>query len=464
MTTLKVKTQNGGAGFVLDSGLLIGAGSEGEIFAIPGNDSRVIKIYKPNAIDPARVDKLKAMVADPPADPMRDRGHASIAWPEDLVVSEADGTVCGFVMPRLRDSYPISEFFDFKLRRLNLPFINYRSLCRIGLNLASAVWAIHDKGYVIGDVNDGNIMASENALVTLVDTDSFQIRENGTGQVYRCLVYTPLYTAPEFQTVAFDQIDRSPAQDLFGITVLLFRLMMEGQLPYACAFSNPGSAPDIIDCLINGYFPYAQKQNGITPPPWAPPYTTLHPALQDLFNRCFIDGYRNPASRPDAKTWHQALNTAENELIACRTNSQHCYFNHLNACPWCERTRLLNAALKVGNWDPFPQPGSKPASAGFQTGNGGSQRPLSMPATRPGVTPPRVPAQPAPVALKNVAINLNTPMAMQAVQLKLLRPLLLNQPRTSLLSPMRLTNHLQLDRHQRLKDVTVDLNYAAAAN
>ena len=460
MTTLKVKTQNGGAGYALDSGLCIGAGSEGEIYEVPGDDSRVIKIYKPYAIDPVRVDKLAAMVADPPTDPMRTKGHASIAWPEDLVVAEADGKVCGFVMPRLRDSLPLSQFYDFKFRRVHLPFINYRSLCRIGLNLASAVWAIHDKGYVIGDINEGNIMANEKALVTLVDTDSFQIRENGSGRVFRCLVYTPLYTAPEFQNVTLDQVDRSPAQDLFGITVLLFQLLMEGQLPYACAFSNPGNAPDVVDCLVNGYFPYAQQLNGITPPPWAPPYSTLHPALQDLFNRCFLDGYRDPSLRPDAKTWHKALNATENDLIACPVNNQHAYFKHLNLCPWCERTQLLNGALKRGHWDPFPQPGSLAASAGFQAGQGGSQRPLSVPSGRPGVTPPGVPAQPAPVALKEIAVSLNAPIAMHSAQLALLRTLQLNQPQTLLLSPMQLTNHVQLDSHQPLNDVSVDLQFA----
>ena len=451
MTTLKVKTQISGANFVLDGSLFIAAGSEGEIFKVPGDDSRVIKIYKPNAIDPIRVDKLKAMVADPPTDPMRNKGHASIAWPEDLVVSEIDGKVCGFVMPRLRDSLPISHFYNFQFRRGHLPFINYRSLCRIGLNLVSAVWAIHDKGYVIGDVNEGNIMASEKALVTLVDTDSFQIRD-GSGRVYRCLVYTPPYTAPEFQNVALDQIDRMPAQDLFGITVLLFQLLMEGHLPYACVVGKQNNNPDIVDYLIKGYFPYAQKHNGIAPPSWAPPYAMLHPALQDLFNRCFLDGFRDPALRPDAKTWHKALNLAEQELIPCQVNNQHHYFNHLNICPWCERTQLLNAALKRGNWDPFPQPGAVAASAGLQSGRGGSQRPLSRPAAGPGVA---LPVAPPPVAL-------NAPIAMHSAKLTLLKTLQLNQLKTPLLSPMRMTNHVQLDGHQPLNDVSVDLNYAAA--
>lgn len=462
MTTLKVKTHNSGVDYVLDSGLCIGAGSEGEIYQVPGDDSRVIKIYKRNAIDSARVDKLAAMVADPPTDPMRTKGHASIAWPEDLVISPAEGKVCGFVMPRLGDSLPLSHFYDLKFRRAHLPFINYRSLCRIGLNLASAVWAIHDKGYVIGDINEGNIMANEKALVTLVDTDSFQIRESGSGRVFRCLVFTPLYTAPEFQAVPLDQVDRLPAQDLFGITVLLFQLLMEGQLPYACAFSNSSNAPDIVDCLINGYFPYAQQLNGITSPPWAPPYSTLHPALQDLFNRCFLDGHHDPSLRPDAKTWHKALNATENDLIACQVNNQHYYFNHLNICPWCERTQLLNAALKHGNWDPFPQPGQAGVSAGFQTARGGSQRPISIPSARPGITPPAVPAQPAPVALKEIAVSLNVPIAMHSAQLALLSTLQLNQPQTLLLSPMRLTNHVQLDGHQPLNDISVDLNYATA--
>jgi serine/threonine protein kinase len=403
MTTWKVKTQKGGQDLTLDDSLLLGGGTEGAIYQVPGDDALVIKIYR-ERVEDERANKLRVMVANPPDDPMRHKGHPLIAWPQDLVVRDDNHEICGFVMPRLRDPHSISRFYDLGLRRAHLPFFTYRSLCRLGSNLASAVWAIHEKGYVIGDVNEGNIMATADALVTMVDTDSFQIREAGSGVVYRCTVYTPLYTPPEFQDVSFDQVDRSPEQDLFGIAVLLFQLLMEGQLPYACAFRNPSNAVDAIECLKRGYFPYAQSPNGISPPPGAPPYAMLHPTLQELFNRCFVDGYRNPGMRPTAHVWRRALWESEQELTNCAANSQHYYFNHLTKCPWCDRARLFNAAKKRGNWDPFPQPTSASVSAGSRRrGQAGTQRPLSTTSPRPGVPPS---APPSPVVFTASATSI----------------------------------------------------------
>jgi serine/threonine protein kinase len=387
MTTLKIKTQKGGHDLTLDDSLLLGGGTEGVIYQVPGDDSLVIKIYRDRVAD-EHARKLRVMVANPPDDPMQHKGHASIAWPTDLVVWRQNQEVCGFVMPRLRDAHPISRFYDLGLRRIHLPLFTYQSLCLLGSNLASAVWALHERGYVIGDVNEGNIIADNQALVTIVDTDSFQIREEGSGIVYRCTVHTPFYTPPEFQDVSFDQVSRSPEQDHFGIGVLLFQLLMEGQLPFACAFSNTSNAVDALECLKRGYFPYAQSPNGISPPGGAPPYGILHPALQKLFNQCFVDGYKYPALRPTAKDWHRTLRDIGRELVKCTLNGQHYYFNHLQNCPWCDRARLFKAAKKRGNWDPFPQPGTVSVPTSSPGGRAGTQRPISAPSVRPSVPRP----------------------------------------------------------------------------
>ena len=394
MNTLRVKTQKGGQEFALDQSLRLASGTEGTIYRVPGDDSLVIKIYQ-SKVEDQHVSKLKAMLANPPDDPMRDKNHASIAWPTDLVVRPDNQEVRGFVMPRLPDPHPISRFYDLSARRTHLPYFTYQSLCQLGSNLASAVWALHDKGYVIGDVNENNIMADDSALVTIVDTDSFQIRESATGIVYRCTVYTPFYTPLELQDARFDQIDREPEHDHFGIGVLLFQLLMEGQLPFVCAFSDTNNGPvESLECLKRGYFPYAQSRSGISTPPGAPPYAMLHPALKNLFNRCFVDGYKNPAMRPTAKEWHHALRDTATELTKCSANTQHYYFNHFQNCPWCERARRFNAGNKRGNWDPFPQPGRTSAPSGAAGGRAGTQRPISPPPVRPA-TPPR--AQPQAV-------------------------------------------------------------------
>ena len=54
----------------------------------------------------------------------------------------------------------------------------------------------------------------------------------------------------------------------------------------------------------------------------------------------------------DARTWEKALRKVEAALVVCGRNPQHVVGNHLNACPWCQRTNFL------GGLDPFPRPGS----------------------------------------------------------------------------------------------------------
>ena len=74
----------------------------------------------------------------------------------------------------------------------------------------------------------------------------------------------------------------------------------------------------------------------------------LHPRLRQMFIRCFEEGHGNPAARPDAKTWVNAIREAEDSLITCSKNTQHKYGNHLSRCPWCDRAKLLKGR------DPFP--------------------------------------------------------------------------------------------------------------
>src|SRR5438105_3869599 len=80
-------------------------------------------------------------------------------------------------------------------------------------NIAAAVHAVHSRGYVIGDVNESNILVTDTALATLVDTDSFQVRDPGSGVVYRCPVGKPEFTPPELQGASFGEIDRTPEHD-----------------------------------------------------------------------------------------------------------------------------------------------------------------------------------------------------------------------------------------------------------
>jgi len=323
-------------------------GGEGCIYPVPQDPSLVAKIYHQPTEEHAR--KLALMVAHPPEDPMAAQGHVSIAWPLDLLKDvNHKGKVVGFLMTRVNDMSPIIDFYNPGTRRQFCPLFNWRYLHQTARNLAAAVGAVHKRGSVIADVNCRNVLASERALVTLVDTDSFQVRDLQDGHVYRCPVGTAEYTPPELQGCDLSTVDRTSQQDCFGLAVIIFALLMEGTHPFAGVFLGKGDPPPYEERIRLGHFPYSEKNTvPYRPMPIAPSFEILNPSLQRLFVRCFEEGHRDPSARPDAQHWADALDEAQNCLSICRRNRQHYYGGHLAACPWCERTRQL------GGRDPFP--------------------------------------------------------------------------------------------------------------
>jgi WD40 repeat protein len=204
---------------------------------------------------------------------------------------------------------------------------------------------------------------AEDAIVTLVDTDSFQVNDGTT--VYRCTVGKPEYTPPELQGMSFRDVDRSVEHDLFGLGVLIYQLLMEGTHPFGGVFRGQGEAPELKDRIKAGHFPHGRRGIPYNPMPLAPSFQMLPVALQELFLLCFEVGHGNPAARPTADVWSKALGVAEDGLVRCGVNGQHYYSGHLGVCPWCER------AAKLGGRDPFPALGAirsgqhlKPAAIG----------------------------------------------------------------------------------------------------
>lgn len=344
---MRLQRQFSGQLIAIDTNTAIASGGEGRIYPIAQDPSLVAKIYhRPTDED---ADKLTVMFSMPPDAPIAAPGHASIAWPLDLLHTVGGREkIVGFVMPRVTKVLPIHTFYTPKTRREQKPLFNYLYLHRTARNLAAAVNALHARGYVIGDVNESNILVTDTALVTLVDTDSFQVRDPYTGYVYRCPVGKPEFTPPELQGQTFREIDRAPEHDLFGLAILIFQLLMEGTHPFLGVYLGSDEPPSLEARIRLGHFPSGTKRIPYRPMPAAPPFEMLHPRLRQMFLRCFEEGHGNPLARPDAKTWVNAIREAEDALVTCSKNNQHKYGNHLSRCPWCDRSKLLRGR------DPFP--------------------------------------------------------------------------------------------------------------
>ena len=108
-------------------------------------------------------------------------------------------------------------------RKLSFSF-NYLYLIRTARNLSAAVSALHNVGYVVGDFNQKNVLVNGKALVTLIDTDSFQVTDPATGEIHRCTVGTADYTPPEAVGHRYEEIDRAkviePTNVAFGRDVV----------------------------------------------------------------------------------------------------------------------------------------------------------------------------------------------------------------------------------------------------
>ena len=139
------------SGQTLKLGKELGAGGEGAVSTIVGSRDMVAKLYHPHRLNRALEVKLRTMVANPPHDATRNSklNHVSIAWPTDIVLN--NGAFVGYIMPKIPKSDNLYDLLQPQQRAKQHGQLNHRHLYRTARNLAIAMDAIHQKGYVIGE-------------------------------------------------------------------------------------------------------------------------------------------------------------------------------------------------------------------------------------------------------------------------------------------------------------------------
>lgn len=326
-------------GATVQTGNRLGGGGEAEVFAVQGQSALVAKIYHKPTSDHDQ--KLALMIANPPVDPCQRMNppHTSIAWPRERLY-DSTGNFVGYTMPAVKGAVLLLKAFNPAERARTFATFPWRHLHQTAINLAQTVNAIHARGYVIGDLNESNIMLFPTTLITLIDTDSFQV------QRYPCPVGKPEYTPPELQGKNLRIVQRAVEHDYFGLAVLIFQLLMEGNHPFRARWVGSGPPLNTLpEKIAQGLFPYSRTPSPqVQPPPGVYSFDMLHPAVSDLMRRCFEDGHRNPQHRPTPAEWEQALTTANNALVQCRRDKAHYYGKHQSTCPWCAAAARRAAA------------------------------------------------------------------------------------------------------------------------
>jgi TPR repeat protein/serine/threonine protein kinase len=330
------------AGQKIIFGGLVGSGGEADVYRLDSHPQFVVKKYHAGRVPP--VEKLQLMLKNPPADPTLKQNHVSIAWITDLLYDQKE-QICGYVMPEISEGRLLFNSYNPSLRRKHFPGFSWKHLHRTARNLSSAIAAIHSRGYVIGDLNESNILVQADTLITIIDTDSFQVRDS-SGKCFRCPVGKAEYTAPEIQRACLSEIDRNEYHDRFSMGIILFLLLMEGSHP----FRGKGEPAELHERIRKNLFPYSRSGDFSQAPAISLPFSALYKDLQELFRRCFIDGVKSPEKRPSALEWVSALKIAEENLVCCSVNPCHYYQKSSHKCIWCERAALMRGT------DCFPDP------------------------------------------------------------------------------------------------------------
>ena len=170
-----------------------------------------------------------------PTTPRSAQGHASIAWPNDILYDSA-GRLVGYVMVNVQNAVPLLQVFNPRSRARTLPNFNRRYLHRTARNLAAALGALHDSNYIVGDLNESNIMVTPSALVTLIDANSFQVqRRVGSKPVLAPLPggQARIHAARTAGQNLRPRCRASPSTIVSAWLMLIFQLLMEGNHPSA---------------------------------------------------------------------------------------------------------------------------------------------------------------------------------------------------------------------------------------
>ncbi|MFQ3678847.1 MAG: hypothetical protein SNJ74_13010, partial [Fimbriimonadaceae bacterium] len=231
------------------------------------------------------------------------------------------GAMVGFLMPRVSDRVDIHNVFATQSRHRHFPDADYGFLVAVATNLARAVAAVHEAGHVIGDVNDRFAMVSADAMVTLIDCDSFQIHVGE--RLFTCDVGVPMYQPPELQSVpTFRGLPRKRNHDCFGLAVLIFQLLFFARHPFA---GRPltGDMPTLEEAITRYLFAYDRSiQTLLAPPPNALPLSALSPRLGYFFSRAF-GRIGTEQGRPTARAWVRELSDFGHSLRVCSEKPRH---------------------------------------------------------------------------------------------------------------------------------------------
>ena len=290
------------AGNPIVPGQMLGEGGEGRVYRVDGQSNSVMKIWRPGKTPQDAEVKIRYLTGNPvKPDP---RETWLITWPEHLV--KENGVTVGYTMPMLDPSWePIVKYYNLKAAEATEAEqgreLRIDDRVRMARNVVLSFRAVHQAGYVIGDVNEKNVEVNRQNDIALVDCDSYGFTDSATGRTFSNNMGRPEFQAPEAQG-NFE--NRTQDQDLFGLGVIIF-LLLTGYHPhtvtgkYAQDYNTHG-------VRISAWLFPPGNTNVTTTAEYRAAWNRLTIPQKRLFHQCFDQRYRGQP-RPTPLEWLDAL-------------------------------------------------------------------------------------------------------------------------------------------------------------
>jgi len=292
----------------LEKSHVIDVGGEATLFR---KDNLAIKIYLQPTLSRAR--KLKDFLSRN----IRFPGH--VVSPMDLVFDSGGQKIIGFTMRLLPANLEPLVSLSSKKFRAQSDF-SAKKVLELFLSMYPTIAAIHQNGFVIGDLNGFNELFSKKE-VWFIDVDSYQFGP------YPCPVGTEAYLDPNLYGLDLSKKPSfGPENDWYSFAVLLF---------YSLLLVHPygGMHPRVKLLTQRARQRITVLDQGVIYPKIGFSPEILTDQLGQVFWQYFKKGWRGVFPKNELESYLDSLM----ECPAC-----HSFFPHLrNNCPLCTAKNLM---------------------------------------------------------------------------------------------------------------------------
>lgn len=304
----------------------ISGGGQGNIYRISYPDELsdcCVKLYKTEKHAKENENRLKYMINNRPD--YTEMQKIRICWPDYLLYSKNKNFV-GYIMPlafnesrdlKIIETYTFNQTIAQKYPKYKnwnkFDYSNkdgFKRRLQMIKNWALAVDIIHKtKKYVLIDIKPENVLATDSGLISIVDTDSFQI--NDGHNIFKGPVATPEYFAKLAKQIQQQGALQTTYCDMFALGVSFYKILT-GTHPFAGFRLLPPYDTDeycnIASHIDAGLFAFGNKRqyieflNDIN---LHKRFLDLPPQIKTLFLRTF----NSTTGYPNAEEWVNVLDT-----------------------------------------------------------------------------------------------------------------------------------------------------------